>query len=98
MNKNVFTWEYLKKNTLAKLAVSGVLVLIGGNLGTDGVLEIESQATFWDYVMYAGIAFPLGYIIFAVIFAWIINPIKGLIKIIKKEEERKVKSNKDITK
>ena len=48
--------------------------------------------------MYAGIAFPLGYIIFAVIFAWIINPIKGLIKIIKKEEERKVKSNKDITK
>jgi len=50
------------------------MVAVGGILGTDGLLEIESQQDFWNYVMYVGTAGILIYLVVAMYYA-----IKGLI-------------------
>lgn len=45
---------YMFTSNYGRLAIASFMILFGGVLGTDGLLEIESQQDFWNYVMYIG--------------------------------------------
>ena len=61
-----------------RLQILAVMIAVGGILGTDGLLEIESQEDFWNWVMYIGIAGMLIYFVYGMYYA-----IKNLISDIK---------------
>jgi len=65
---------HLFTSHVGRLQILSVMVAVGGILGTDGLLEIESQQDFWNYVMYVGTAGILIYLVVAMYYA-----IKGLI-------------------
>lgn len=60
-----------------RLQILGVMVALGGILGTDGLLEIESQQDFWNWVMYIGTAGILLYFLYGMYYA-IINVIRDI--------------------
>ena len=95
MNKFQFAWEYIKKSTLGKLYVSAVLVVIGAVFGTDGIGEIPSMANFFDYVMYIGLLFPIGYALVAIFYAWILFPINELKDYLARRREKKSDTTND---
>jgi len=62
-----------------RLVIASLLILIGGILGTDGLLEIESQQDFWNVIMYIGILVLLIYFVYGMFYAIknVISDIKG---------------------
>ena len=70
--------QYIFTSNFGILAIASILIGVGGILGTDGLLEIESQKTFWDYTMYLGTLVLLIYAIYGIYWA-----IKNSIKYIK---------------
>lgn len=71
---------YMFSSNYGRLMLASFFILIGGLLGTDGLLEIESQQDFWNYVMYIGILVLLIYLVVGLYYA-----IKNVIKDIKGE-------------
>ena len=69
--------KYMFTSNFGRLAIAGAFLFIGGILGTDGLLEIESQKTFWDYAMYLGTLVLLVYAIYGIYWA-IRNTIKDI--------------------
>lgn len=70
---------YMFTSNFGRLTLAGFMILIGGLLGTDGLLEIESQQDFWNIIMYLGILVFIIYIIVGIFYAIknAINDIKG---------------------
>lgn len=70
---------YMFSSHYGRLILSSILVGLGGVLGTDGLLEIESQQDFWNYVMYFGVLVWIIYLIFGMYYAIknLISDIKG---------------------
>ena len=71
---------YMFTSNYGRLAIASFMILFGGILGTDGLLEIESQQDFWNYVVYIGALVLLIYT-----FVGIVYGIKNAIKDIKGE-------------
>ena len=69
--------QYIFTSNFGILAIASILIGVGGILGTDGLLEIESQKTFWDYTMYLGTLVLLVYAIYGIYWA-IKNAIKDI--------------------
>ena len=69
--------QYIFTSNFGILAIASILIGVGGILGTDGLLEIESQKTFWDYTMYSGTLVLLVYAIYGIYWA-IKNAIKDI--------------------
>jgi len=69
--------QYIFTSNFGILAIASILIGVGGILGTDGLLEIESQKTFWDYAMYLGTLVLLVYAIYGIYWA-IRNTIKDI--------------------
>lgn len=69
--------QYIFTSNFGILAIASILIGVGGILGTDGLLEIESQKTFWDYTMYLGTLVLLVYAIYGIYWA-IRNTIKDI--------------------
>ncbi len=69
--------QYMFTSNFGILAIASILIGVGGILGTDGLLEIESQKTFWDYAMYLGTLVLLVYAIYGIYWA-IRNTIKDI--------------------
>jgi fumarate reductase subunit D len=66
---------YMFTSNYGRLAIASFMILFGGILGTDGLLEIESQQDFWNVVMYIGALVLVVYLIFGLFYA-----VKNLIK------------------
>jgi uncharacterized membrane protein YesL len=60
---------HLFTSNYGRLMIAGIFILLGGVLGTDGLLEIESQQDFWNVVMYIGVAILLLYVVFGIFYA-----------------------------
>tara|TARA_Y100000389_G_scaffold4207_1_gene4004 strand:+ start:8258 stop:8506 length:249 start_codon:yes stop_codon:yes gene_type:complete len=69
--------KYMFTSNFGRLAIAGAFLFIGGILGTDGLLEIESQKTFWDCIMYIGTFTLLSYCLYGIYWA-IRNTIKDI--------------------
>lgn len=74
--------ELLWKHNLTRIALSGVLLLIGGIMSPEGTIgqwiDYKPEFTLWNWVMTIGAASLLGHILVFATYAWIINPIKKL--------------------
>jgi hypothetical protein len=68
---------YMFTSNYGRLAIASFMILFGGILGTDGLLEIESQQDFWNYVMYIGALVLLIYTFVGIVYA-IKNGIKDI--------------------
>ena len=70
---------HLFTSTIGHLIIGGLLIMVGGVLGTDGLLEIKSQKETWDYVMWVGIGIWVIYLIYGGYYAIknLISDIKG---------------------
>lgn len=70
---------YMFSSHFGRLVIASLLILIGGILGTDGLLEIESQQDFWNVIMYIGILVLLIYFVYGMFYAIknVISDIKG---------------------
>ena len=68
---------YMFASHFGRLTIAAILVLLGGILGTDGMLEIESQVVFWDYTMIIGALVIAIYLIVGMVYA-IINMVKDV--------------------
>ena len=67
--------KYTFSSNFGRLAISSFMIFFGGILGTDGLLEIESQQDFWNWVMYIGALIMVVYLIFGLFYG-----VKNLIK------------------
>ena len=70
--------QYTFSSNFGRLAIASFMIFFGGILGTDGLLEIESQQDFWNWVMYIGALIMVVYLIFGLFYG-----VKNLIKDIK---------------
>jgi hypothetical protein len=68
---------YMFTSNYGRLAIASFMILFGGILGTDGLLEIESQQDFWNVVMYIGVLILLLFFVVGIVYA-IKNGIKDI--------------------
>ena len=68
---------YMFTSNYGRLTIAAFMILLGGILGTDGLLEIESQQDFWNITMYIGVLVLLIYALVGMVYA-IRNGIKDI--------------------
>tara|TARA_X000000368_G_scaffold228253_1_gene180213 strand:+ start:1552 stop:1812 length:261 start_codon:yes stop_codon:yes gene_type:complete len=68
---------YMFTSNYGRLTIAAFMILLGGILGTDGLLEIESQQDFWNITMYIGVLVLLIYTLVGMVYA-IRNGIKDI--------------------
>jgi hypothetical protein len=68
---------FMFTSNYGRLAIASFMILFGGILGTDGLLEIESQQDFWNVVMYIGVLILLLFFVVGIVYA-IKNGIKDI--------------------
>lgn len=80
LDKLKYVGELLWKNTLAKMILAGIFVIVGGIMSPYGTIgqyiDYEPGITFWEILMYIGAAYLAIMTLLFTIFAWIINPIR----------------------
>jgi len=77
--KDCKTWigsmiQILVFNNLARLGFFSLLTIIGGI----GIGIFQSIATIWVVLFFSGLVYLAIFILVAIAFAWIINPIRSL--------------------
>ena len=70
---------YMFTSTYGRLQIAGIFLFLGSVFGTEGVIEIQNQKTFWDCIMYIGTSTLISYFLYGIYWA-IRNTIKDMKK------------------